>query len=419
MMSEVLENVEGTCLLEGCPVQAGGSKCVLDLELIACDNYQPPPDVDEGSLGDTSAPANSFEQVEPERITAPPAVTEPDRAAAEAGNDPDSPDPEDEPELDGSKEDGESEDEPTGLSFRSKVRTPEGPRNLIQFSDQHVPIHSGLSLTAEEAQAALADEDLIVVAFVGPARAGKTTLLASLYGNLLARPIGEWSFAGSLSLLGFAMRAYWTTTASGADEAFTERTRRDANRPWLHLQLRGNDGIHGILLGDVSGEHFLSFAGGGSLGPVEGHFRRADHVIHILDTQLLLEVRDRQRALTAAEMLIRRFSESGFLNEDTRQTVLLTKADSCPPELMTMASERAEGWVERYLPGGQVLTVAALPKDGTDARGLVDLLDVILAPRQPRTDEFKVVDLGYAGRRVTGKKLALYRPDERQEAENV
>lgn len=413
-MADASERAVGTCVQPECPVRRGETECALGLELIACENFLPSPDI-----SDDSTTPNDEDDASVSASRRAPGAFDGSAAAAEPISAP-LPEPvvevEGGPALDFAAAEPEADPQP---GFESRVRAPEGPRNLVEFSDQHVPMHSGLSLTVEEAQQLMANEEAVVVAFAGPAGAGKTTLLASLYENLVMAPLGNWKFAGSMSLLGFAMRAYWATTASGAAVPSTERTRRDPTRPWLHLRLRGHAGPRSMLLGDVSGEHFLAFASGGSLGPVEGHFRRADHVIHVLDTQLLSQIRDRQRALHAAELLIRRFAESDVLGSATRHTVLLTKVDSVQDDLLAMAQSKASTWVDSYLPGAGVVTTAARPEDGSESLGLIELVDVILQPRPKPADDPIQSPIGATARRLAGSRVELSRPAERDEAKDA
>lgn len=78
--------------------------------------------------------------------------------------------------------------------------------------------------------------------------------------------------------------------------------------------------LFSIVIADVSGEYFGPFRGGGPLGPIETYFRRADHVVHLLDAALLHERRDRARALAASQSLLRRFGESGLFGPRTKHT---------------------------------------------------------------------------------------------------
>lgn len=279
---------------------------------------------------------------------------------------------------------------------------------MVQLGEPAIAVHSADALSDAEVRDLMARTPVSVVVIAGPPWAGKTTLLATLYQEFIRAPIGAWSFAGSRSLLGFAVRAYWSDSASGASSPTTVRTNYDLTRPWLHLRLGRDGGLFDVVIADVSGEHFGPFRGGGPLGPVEPYFRRADHVVHLLDAALLKERRDRGRALTASQGLLRRFGESDMFAEGTKHTMVISKVDACDPEVVDSAEEQANGWLARWFPGSAVVRVAARPRTDEPPYGLEELLDAIMSVSRPTASQVVKPSLSRVGRRLFSRRTVLH-----------
>ena len=353
---------EGACGRTDCPVGSGVGSCVLDKALLDCDNFEPEPDLatptpTREDLPHTEEPEIPLEADKTEELTVESsAFTRPS-------------------DIDAASE---------TLDSRRRVRKPEGPKNTVHFDDgPAVIIRSGLALTVDEARNVMAEEPVEIIVFAAPPDAGKTTLLAAVFENLLSAPIGNWSFAGSRTLLAFAMRSWWATTASGRTSPITPRTRRgDSTRPWLHLRLTHADHpseVRSLLFADLSGEYFSTIAGGGSLEDAASIVSRADHVLHVLDSELLIERSERLRALSAAEGLLRRMVTTPHVRDGARHSIVMTKADICPPDFKAQALARAETWSDRWLDGSKIVEVAARPDDHNDHPwGLDALLDRLL-----------------------------------------
>lgn len=415
-MTETLaDQPSGVCHRSGCPVATGGSPCLLGKPLIDCDFFDPDPDPDPdlppGTRQETAAvPSDLNDQA---AIDGPIAAADNGLAnGPDTGEHADASDeaadlspyenvavpndlssgPTEQVSFgqlstktasgDGASGDAQVSEEPT----HRRVRKPEGPKNTVRFDDgPPIPIRSGLALTADEAREVMASEPVTLVVFAGPPDAGKTTLFASIYETLLTEPLGNWSFAGSRTMLAFAMRSWWASTASGRTRPITPRTRYDVSRPWLHLRLAHNHDAHQIrslLVADISGEYFSTVGGGGDLNDAASLVARADHVVHVLDAELLVGRAERLRALAATESLITRLVTAPHIGEHATHTMVMTKADICPADFKIKALEAAAGWAQRWLGGADVVEVAARP-DNHESHpwGLDLLIESILAPR--------------------------------------
>jgi len=123
-------------------------------------------------------------------------------------------------------------------------------------SKETEPLHSGRALTLEEATQVRRARQTAVVVPIGEVSIGKTTLLAAIFEGLGAVATGGWSFAGSLSLMGFEERSHLAMVASGRRVSDTPRTSRNTSEILLHLALVDPAGTRqDVLFADVSGEH--------------------------------------------------------------------------------------------------------------------------------------------------------------------
>src|SRR6202035_3933520 len=88
-------------------------------------------------------------------------------------------------------------------------------------------------------------------------KAGKTTLLASIYAMFLKGPFAGMTFAGSATLVGFAKRHRLALLNSGRIVPTTPRTSRDDPPSFFHLAL-SKDGAApvNLIIADRSGEAY-------------------------------------------------------------------------------------------------------------------------------------------------------------------
>ncbi len=387
-MSEALTDHPGRCTLPSCRVSQGTGPCALGLSLIDCENFEPEPDYDpqqrpvevSRTPGQPAAPADDSPAESPP-LDGPRRVE--DLAL----------DPLVRPNADAGAGETMAVQAQSGPGGRRRVRRPDGPQDTIVFDGSSVALSTGLALTAHEAHNLMASEAVTLVLIAGPPDAGKTTLLASVYEQLLEGPISGWSFAGSRTLLALCQRAYWASTASGGIRPVTPRTRYDSARPWVHLRFASSDDARSVLVADISGEYFSTLASGGDIGDAAGLVARADHLLHVLDSELLVERRERQRALGSTESLIRRMAERSHFDGRARHTIVLTKADLCPGDFRSEALARAAAWAERWLGGADVIEVAARPANHDIPWGVDRLLESILSTRTPAPASIAPVSL--------------------------
>ena len=81
-----------------------------------------------------------------------------------------------------------------------------GSEDTSNEVDELMDIHHGEALTCTECTAITFENRTQIVLIAGPAKSGKTTLIASLFHLFQRGPFLDYRFAGSQTLRGFDMR---------------------------------------------------------------------------------------------------------------------------------------------------------------------------------------------------------------------
>ncbi len=227
----------------------------------------------------------------------------------------------------------------------------------------------------------------IVLAIVGPHKAGKTTLLGAWYLLLGrgARPDDKLRFSGSCSLIGWEVLATPLRWESGSNPpAFPPHTTSTSARipGLLHLAFKhDHDHRKDYLMTDAPGEWFRKWALKREAPDTEGARWAAEHA----DAFLLVADREALAgpemgaARTGIQLLARRLADE----LGGRPVALVwTKADiSITPEMeVTVRSA-----VQRVIPEAVEFAVSIKPKpDGTEnTQGFLDLLGWALNVQRP------------------------------------
>lgn len=188
---------------------------------------------------------------------------------------------------------------------------------------------TGEALTAEEALAVTRAAPARVIVIAGPARSGKTTLIASLYERFHDGPLAGYLFAGSRTLVGFEKRCHLSRRASGRETPDTERTSHAASDVLLHLSVRAQEGGQclDLLFTDIYGEAFRQAADSTDEAEQLTVLKRADHVALLVDGAKLASLTQRQEPYSQADALLASCLEVGVLGPESRVQILVTKAD--------------------------------------------------------------------------------------------
>lgn len=191
-----------------------------------------------------------------------------------------------------------------------------------------VDLPSSESLSAEDASAVLRAGETRVLAIIAPADAGKTSLIASLFGLFQDGPVGGIHFAGSKTFFAFEQACHHARAVSGRAKPDTPRTPIGPVK-FYHLAVRvaATLGVIDILLADRSGEAYRSVADAPSVAVEFVEVHRADSITVLLDGERLLDVGARHNLRSEIEMMLQGLIDSDAIGNRQRIALVLTKFD--------------------------------------------------------------------------------------------
>jgi GTP-binding protein EngB required for normal cell division len=166
------------------------------------------------------------------------------------------------------------------------------------------------------------------VALIGEQRAGKTTLLSSIYQQFCRGRFAGLSFAGSETLVGFAKRHHLALLSSGRADATVPRTSRNDPVSFFHLCLQRQAGdLVDLILSDRSGEAYGAARTDTSLIPGLIELPLANRACFLLDGAKLASKDDRPAYSRHFKQLIHALHDNGALKHVATVEVLATKFD--------------------------------------------------------------------------------------------
>lgn len=196
--------------------------------------------------------------------------------------------------------------------------------------DKVVPVEicSGDVMRLPDLAAFVRTTTVRTVALVGEHRAGKTTLLASIYAMYCKGPFAEMTFAGSRTLVGFAKRHHLALLSSGRIDPTTPRTSRDEPVAFFHLALSdsGAAPVH-LIMSDRSGEAYGDARIDTQLIQDMPELRQADRACFLLDGEKLASREKRPAYSRQFKQMIHALHDNGALANVKAVEVLFTKFD--------------------------------------------------------------------------------------------
>jgi hypothetical protein len=219
-----------------------------------------------------------------------------------------------------------------------------------------------------------------VVALVGDQRAGKTTLIASIYAMYCKGPFAGMAFAGSRTLVGFAKRHHLALLNSGRADPTTPRTSRDEPVAFFHLALSGAVGppVH-LVFSDRSGEAYGDARIVTDLIQNLPELLQADRVCFLLDGAKLASKDQRPAYSRQFKQMIHALLDNGALVNVKAVEVLSTKFD------LTKRGDAEEQL--RYLDAYERTLIAEF-----NARGLTECYRVCALPKADQSVGFLGLD---------------------------
>lgn len=191
-----------------------------------------------------------------------------------------------------------------------------------------IEICSGDAMQLDDLVVLVRGRSVRTVALVGEQRAGKTTLLASIYAMYCKGEFGGYGFAGSRTLVGFAKRHHLALLNSGRTDPTTPRTSRDDPVAFFHLALarRRNDAIE-LIISDRSGEAYEAARLDTELIGNLPELKIADRICFLLDGAKLASNELRPAYARQFKQLIHALHDNGALAQTDHVEVLATKFD--------------------------------------------------------------------------------------------
>lgn len=163
---------------------------------------------------------------------------------------------------------------------------------------------------------------------IGPTEAGKTTLLTKIFDRFQNGPIGNWSFVGSETIVGYEkmLRTYRSNNDVG--KPAVDRTTRTSDPNLLHLNLRYDDGeVVGFFMANLSGEIFSDLIKEEDAIKSMEYFKNADHITVVIDGSKILKKGLRALEIQNAFNFLERLCLSKRLSSDVVISIMLSKVD--------------------------------------------------------------------------------------------
>jgi hypothetical protein len=191
-----------------------------------------------------------------------------------------------------------------------------------------IDICSGDVMHLEDLETFVRANTVRTVSLIGEHRAGKTTLLASIYAMYCKGPFAGLSFAGSKTLVGFAKRHHLALLNSGRTNPKTPRTSRDDPAAFFHLALARAEGnpVH-LVISDRSGEAYGDARTDTSLIQNLPELRQAERACFVLDGAKLANKTKRPAYARHFKQMIHALHDNGALKNAKVIEVLSTKLD--------------------------------------------------------------------------------------------
>jgi len=273
-----------------------------------------------------------------------------------------------------------SEPEPA----EEKEIPPEGDDHLL-FSGDRIPMADIHRITCSV--------DARMIALIGEAKTGKTTLLAEIHEQFLKGPFAGYIFAGSETLPAFEECCFLARQESGKRVPDTGRTPFADGIRFLHLVVRPEDlsgPLEHLVLADVSGELYkrarFDEQAALDLRPL---LMRSEGVSLLLDGERLADLDTRQLVCSNALALLDALVEVNALGQHSSVDILLSKWDclveveEATPSIEAMKEKLAKRF-EAEFATLEVRELAARPEIDSEVPAGYGMDDVFRGWLQPR-----------------------------------
>ena len=269
--------------------------------------------------------------------------------------------------------------EPAGQLGDEVVDDAEISRDAIARGETSIfSINSGDALSAADGSIVLKSKRASVVALVGQAEAGKTSLIGEVYDAFQYGQYETLRFAGSRTLIAFEKICHKIRGTSRGSDLFEERTDVTPDPVLFHLLVAGKEGnAKDILIADRSGETYRDMLDRPSMAATCIELRRASVLNLLVDGARLCDPTERASVIIECQQTMQTLAQSSVVDGCSRVNVVLTKLDeldgSSEKERSHSAFETVVKRVETTLPGGSeklgVYSIAARPHNQLYKKG--------------------------------------------------
>ncbi|MGH7436897.1 MAG: TRAFAC clade GTPase domain-containing protein [Polyangiaceae bacterium] len=167
-----------------------------------------------------------------------------------------------------------------------------------------------------------------IVAVIGPRDAGKTSLIAGIFGLFLDGPVGGWAFAGGGTLRAFEIACHDARAVSKRQAPHFERTPRGpAGLYQLTLSAGPGAPLVDLLVADRAGEEYLEVTDDAAASKDLPELPRADVITLLVDGTRLLDVGARHNLQGDLALMIQAIHDGDALAGGQRLAIALTKHD--------------------------------------------------------------------------------------------
>ena len=191
-----------------------------------------------------------------------------------------------------------------------------------------IGIDNGKALSVEKASAILKARGAPVIALVGQAEAGKTSLIAEVYDAFQYGQYSTLSFGGSKTLVAFEKICHKARGASRGLDLLEERTDRTADPVFYHLSMSTEEGTFtDVFIADRSGETYRDVLDRPTLSNHCLELRRATVLNLLVDGGRLCDSVERASVVSECQQVMQSLAFSSLITPSVRLNVVLTKVD--------------------------------------------------------------------------------------------
>lgn len=197
----------------------------------------------------------------------------------------------------------------------------------IQPSSLHT-IEDGNTLSVSRGSEILKSNGACVVAFLGQAEAGKTSLIAEVYDAFQYSSYSTLAFAGSRSLIAFEKICHKVRAASRASDLLEERTDVTTDPVFYHLKIRLElSNFQEMLIADRSGETYRDMLDTPELVSECLELHRATVLNVLVDGRRLSNLAERSKVMSECHHSLQTLMFCNVIDARMRINIILTKLD--------------------------------------------------------------------------------------------